>query len=219
MSVTVLNLIGLVLTWAIWGWLATRTFSPTTDALIAIGGTLLVIPAVLWGRRQLDGEPTVARAVRVTAGVHYMIAVLVGAAILSAVRLAQNWAMGTIPLPPWLGLGIMAVSGIVLVLVVFNLALKGLGAPFAIALTRTVATDWFYAWTRNPMVLSGLAFLVGLGLWLQSTLFILWVLIILSPALLIFLRVYEARELEIRFGENYLNYKNNTPMFFPNRPI
>jgi hypothetical protein len=42
-----------------------------------------------------------------------------------------------------------------LVLVVFNLALKGLGAPFVMAPHRT---DWLNAWTRNPMVLSAFAF-------------------------------------------------------------
>jgi protein-S-isoprenylcysteine O-methyltransferase Ste14 len=101
-----------------------------------------------------------------------------------------------------------------LVLVIFNLALKGLGAPFAIALTRVVATDWLYAWTRNPMVLSAFAFLLGLGLWLQSSLFILWLLIVVSPAFFIFLRVYEERELDIRFGDAYRAYKAQTPMLF-----
>lgn len=100
-----------------------------------------------------------------------------------------------------------------LVLVVFNLALKGLGAPFAVALTRVVATEWLYAWTRNPMVLSAFAFLIGLGLWLKSSLFILWLLIVVSPAMFLFLRYYEERELEIRFREAYLAYKSQTPMF------
>jgi protein-S-isoprenylcysteine O-methyltransferase Ste14 len=112
----------------------------------------------------------------------------------------------------------MVISGVMLVLVIFNLALKGLGAPFAIALTRVVATEWLYAWTRNPMILSAFAFLVGLGLWLQSSFFILWLLIVLSPAILIFLQVYEERELEIRFGDAYTTYKAQTPMLWPGRP-
>ncbi|MEX1071794.1 MAG: methyltransferase [Anaerolineales bacterium] len=79
-----------------------------------------------------------------------------------------------------------------------------MGAPFAVALTRRVAMDWFYAWTRNPMVLSTMSFMVALGLWLQSALFVLWVLFWLTPAFIFFLKVYEERELEIRLGKPYL---------------
>jgi protein-S-isoprenylcysteine O-methyltransferase Ste14 len=113
----------------------------------------------------------------------------------------------------------MAVSGLALALVVFTLLLKGMGLPLAIALTRVVVTDWIYAWTRNPIVLSALAFLVGLGLWLQSGLFLVWVLVVVSPAMLIFLKVYEERELEIRFGDEYTAYKHRTPMLWPRRPL
>jgi len=96
--------------------------------------------------------------------------------------------------------------------------LKGLGAPFAIALSRKLAADWLYAWTRNPMVLAGLAFLLSLGIWYQSALFVLWVLILFAPALLFFVKVYEERELEIRFEASYLEYKSRTPMLFPRKP-
>lgn len=112
----------------------------------------------------------------------------------------------------------MAVGGIFLLLVVLNLAVKGLGAPFAVAQTRLVAVEWMYAWTRNPMVLSGLAFLLGLGLWLQSALFLVWLIIVVCPVFFLFLKVYEERELEIRFGESYLEYKARTPMLFPRKP-
>jgi len=99
-----------------------------------------------------------------------------------------------------------------------NLALKGLGAPFAIALSKKLATDWLYAWTRNPMLLVVLAFLLSLGVWFQSALFVLWVLTLVTPALLGFVKIYEERELEIRFGASYLEYKSRTPMLFPRRP-
>ena len=101
---------------------------------------------------------------------------------------------------------------------VASLALKGFGAPFFIALSRKVAADWLYAWTRNPMALAFLAFLLSLGIWFQSVLFVLWVLILFAPALLVFVKVYEERELECRFGASYLEYKSRTPMLFPRRP-
>jgi protein-S-isoprenylcysteine O-methyltransferase Ste14 len=104
------------------------------------------------------------------------------------------------------------------ILTVVNLAVRGLGAPFAIALSRRLATDWMYRWTRNPMVLAVLAFLLSFGVWIRSTLFVVWVLLLVAPAWLYFLKVYEERELEIRFGEPYLEYKARTPMLLPGKP-
>jgi protein-S-isoprenylcysteine O-methyltransferase Ste14 len=68
------------------------------------------------------------------------------------------------------------------------------------------------------MVLAALVFLIGLGLWLRSTLFVLWVVGLITPAILVFLKVYEERELEIRFGASYLEYRVKTPMLWPRKP-
>jgi protein-S-isoprenylcysteine O-methyltransferase Ste14 len=115
-------------------------------------------------------------------------------------------------------MALVAVTGMACLLVVANLALNGLGAPFFIALSQKLAVDWLYAWTRNPMVLAGVAFGLSLGIWFQSALFVLWVLILPEPALLFFVKVYEERELEFRFGASYLEYKSKTPMLIPRRP-
>lgn len=212
------NLFGLVLTWAIWLWLASQELAPPISLAIAIGCILALFPLVFAGRWLLDHQPTVERAEWVNSLVHYLFAIFFGSAILAAVRFGQVSTTGQISFPPWLGLILMTISGLVGLLVVFNLAVKGLGAPFAVALTRLVVTDWLYAWTRNPMILSALAFLVGLGFWLQSGLFLVWVLVVVSPAILAFIKVYEERELEIRFGQEYLDYKAKTPMIWPRRP-
>jgi len=115
-------------------------------------------------------------------------------------------------------LALVIITGAAFLLVVVNLALKGFGAPFFIALSRKLAVDWLYAWTRNPMVLAGLAFFLSLGIWFQSVLFVFWVLILFAPALLFFVKVYEERELEFRFGASYLEYQSKTPMLFPRKP-
>ena len=213
-----LNLFGLVLTWAIWLWLAGQELAPPINLAIAIGCILTLFPLVFAGRWLLDRQPTIERAEWVNSLVHYLFAIFFGSAILAAVRFGQISTTGLISFPPWLGLVLMTISGLVVLLVVFNLAVKGLGAPFAVALTRLVVTDWLYAWTRNPMILSALAFLVGLGFWLQSGLFLIWVLVVVSPAILAFIKIYEERELEIRFGQEYLDYKAKTPMIWPRRP-
>lgn len=55
----------------------------------------------------------------------------------------------------------------------------------------------------------GLSFLIG------STLLTLYVLIGLIPAHLFFLKFFEERELELRFGESYKHYKREVPFLIP----
>ena len=212
------NLLLLALTGGIWLWFATRQPESWVDLLIAIGGTLAVIPLIFVGRSLLDRQPSLRRAELVTRLLHYLLAILLGSAVLAATRLGLNMQNWLIPVSPAVGLILMIVAALVLAVVIFNFVLKGLGTPFAISLTRVMVTEWSYAWTRNPMILSALAFLVGLGLWLQSAIFLVWLLVVLGPVIFVFLKVYEERELEIRFGSSYLDYRKRTPMFFPKRP-
>ena len=101
---------------------------------------------------------------------------------------------------------------------VLNLAIRGLGAPFAAKLSSRLATDWMYAWTRNPMLLCTLALLVSVGLRYRSAWFVVWVIAIVSPGWIFFVRRYEERELEIRFGQPYLDYKARTAFIWPHNP-
>jgi protein-S-isoprenylcysteine O-methyltransferase Ste14 len=150
--------------------------------------------------------------------VQFAVGNLFAVAIIRALTTHQDWPGWTLPIPAEIGLLLAIITGAAFLLTVVNLALKGFGAPFFIALSRKLAADWLYAWTRNPMVLAALAFLLSLGIWYQSVLFMLWVLILFAPALLVFVKVYEERELEFRFGASYLEYKSRTPMLFPRRP-
>jgi len=208
----------LVFIWLIWLWVLNQPLSNIMNLSIIVGGVLLVFPLVWLGRLILDRQPTTSRAAWITTFVHYTLGVLLGVPICRALITHQDWSGWTLPIPIEIGLLLVIITGAVLLLTVVNLALKGLGAPFAIALTRKLAVDWMYAWTRNPMVLAALAFLLSLGIWFQSTLFVLWVVFLFTPALLFFVKVYEERELEIRFGASYIEYKSRTPILFPRKP-
>ncbi len=208
----------LVLVWFFWLWLFDQSFSPSLDLAIIVGGPLLIFPVIWLARKRLDRQPTVARAAWITTYVHYAVGWLLGAAIIRVIVTLAAWPGLTLPIPPGIGLALAIVSGVAFLLTVINLALKGLGAPFAIALSQKLAVDWLYAWTRNPMVLAGLALLLSLGIWFQSWPFLVWTLVVVTPPLLYFVKVYEERELEIRFGTSYLEYKARTPMLFPRKP-
>jgi protein-S-isoprenylcysteine O-methyltransferase Ste14 len=185
---------------------------------IIVGGVLLTFPLVWLGRKLLDRHQTISGAAWTTTFVHFALGFTFGVPIVRALSTHRDWSGWVLPVPSAIGLALVIITGVAFLLTVVNLALRGFGAPFFIALSRKLAADWLYAWTRNPMVLAALAFLLSLGIWFRSVLFVLWVLILFAPALLFFLKVYEERELEIRFGASYLEYKSRTPMLFPRTP-
>jgi protein-S-isoprenylcysteine O-methyltransferase Ste14 len=202
----------------LWDDVLDRPMSGTANLLLVVGAVALVFPVVWLGRRILDSTPTSARAAWTTTFVHYALMMLFGVAIIRAITTHADWPGWQLPIPSEIGLVLVAISSAFTLLTVGTLAVRGLGAPFAIILSSKLAVDWLYARTRNPMVLGSLALLTALGIWYRSALFVLWVLILVAPALLVFVKVYEERELEIRFGATYLEYKSRTPMLFPGRP-
>jgi protein-S-isoprenylcysteine O-methyltransferase Ste14 len=208
----------LAFTWFIWWWVLNAPLSNVMNLSIIVGGVLLTFPLVWLGRRILDRHQTMSGAAWTTTFVHFGLGFTFGIPIVRAVSTHQDWSGWVLPVPSGIGLALITITGAAFLLTVANLALKGFGAPFFIALSRKLAADWLYARARNPMVLAGLGFFLSLGIWFQSVLFVLWVLILFAPALLFFVKVYEERELEIRFGASYLEYKSRTPMLFPRRP-
>ncbi len=204
--------------WLIWWWVIDAPLSNGVNLSVIVGGVLLTFPLVWLGRKILDRHQTTSGVAWTTTFVHLALGFTFGVPIIRAVATHQDWSGWVLPVPSEIGLALVIITGAAFLLTVANLALKGFGAPFFIALTRKLAADWLYAWTRNPMLLAALAFFLSLGIWFQSVLFVLWVLVLFAPALLVFVKVYEERELEIRFGASYLEYKSRTPMLFPRRP-
>jgi len=204
--------------WFIWWLAAEASLSNVVNLSIIVGGVLLTFPLVWLGRKILDRDQTISRVAWTTTFVHFALGFTFGVPIVRTVTTHQDWPGWILPVPSGIGLALVIITGAASLLTVVNLALKGFGAPFFIALSRKLASDWLYAWTRNPMALAGLAFFLSLGIWFHSVLFVLWVLILFAPAVLFFVKVYEERELEFRFGVSYLEYKSRTPMLFPRRP-
>jgi protein-S-isoprenylcysteine O-methyltransferase Ste14 len=196
-------------------WVLDQRFSIGVNLSIIVGEVMLVFPVVWSGRKMLDRKPTLSRLTWITTFVHYAVVLLLGLSLFRAVVTYQEWSGWTLPVPTEIGLVLVLMTGAAALLTVVNLALKGLGAPFAIAHSRKLVVGWMYAWTRNPMVLATLAFFLSLGLWFRSLLFVLWVLFLIVPALVFIVKVYEERELELRFGASYVEYKSRTPMLFP----
>jgi protein-S-isoprenylcysteine O-methyltransferase Ste14 len=91
---------------------------------------------------------------------------------------------------------------------------KGTPVPFNPP-TRLVTTGP-YAYVRNPMLTGIFALLFGFGVLLGSV----SLLVVFTPLFIMVnvweLKVIEEPELIKRLGEDYIEYRKRTPMFFPN---
>jgi len=91
----------------------------------------------------------------------------------------------------------------------------GEGTPAPVVPTKRLITSGPYKYCRNPMAFGTLLFYVGLSIIFNSisTLFIL-IPLVLVPVL-VFIKIVEEKELEVRFGREYVEYKQRTPFLIP----
>lgn len=89
------------------------------------------------------------------------------------------------------------------------------GSPVPTIPPPKLITTGLYGYVRNPMALGALLILEGLGFYYGSLslIFVFAPLPILLYAL--FIKAVEEKELEMRFGQEYLDYKKRVPMFIP----
>jgi len=178
-------------------------------------GFVALVPVLAWvGRSLLDRYPSRERAARLTVPIHYAEMTLLGCSLFVAFRFTQDYPIARVPVSRSISWPLLQLLGGFATLTVLNLAIRGLGLPFAAVLSKRLASDWLYRRSRNPMLLSCLLFFIVGALWLRSLHAILWAVLWLSPAWILYVRVYEEGELEARFGEPYRRYKAQTPFFF-----
>jgi protein-S-isoprenylcysteine O-methyltransferase Ste14 len=199
-------------------WARDAQLSDAWAMVIVWCAPLCAYPITLAGRRALAARPTIRRAEWVNIPVHYAMMISLGVGIFPAFRLVPKRPGIPIPVPPQVSLALAIVTGVAMFLTVLNLAVRGLGAPFAVKLSSRLATDWMYAWTRNPMLLCSLAWLFSIGLMYRSLWILVWLAVIVSPGWIFFVAWYEERELQIRFGAGYGEYRERTPFLWPRKP-
>ena len=89
------------------------------------------------------------------------------------------------------------------------------GTPAPLNPPQKLVTTGLNSWIRNPMILGWIIMLFGVGLLLGSI-----PLIVIFPPLFIllnvlYLKMVEEKELEKKFGQEYLKYKESVSMFIP----
>lgn len=90
----------------------------------------------------------------------------------------------------------------------------GRGTPVPLMATQKLIIQPPYSYCRNPMVLGTIGVFIGLAIVFGSIGSLLLVLIAIT-LLLIYVRRVEEREMVLRFGEEYLEYKRQTPFLIP----
>lgn len=88
------------------------------------------------------------------------------------------------------------------------------GTPLPMMPTQKLLVDGPFKQCRNPMTFGTITAYLGVGILVGSLSSIAFILII-GGLLLTYIKKMEERELEARFGEDYVEYKKTTPMFFP----
>lgn len=79
---------------------------------------------------------------------------------------------------------------------------------------KELATDGPYAYTRNPLYLG--SFLIGLGfVVIASNLYVFFLFLLGFITMYLSVMRSEERDLERAFGERFLEYHKNVPLFFP----
>ncbi len=90
----------------------------------------------------------------------------------------------------------------------------GRGTPVPLMATQKLIIQPPYSYCRNPMVLGTIGFYGGMSIVFGSIGALLLVLIA-TGLLLLYVRRVEEQEMVLRFGQEYLEYKQRTPFLIP----
>jgi len=90
----------------------------------------------------------------------------------------------------------------------------GRGTPVPLMATQKLIIQPPYSFCRNPMALGAILMYLGVAVLFRSMGAV--VLVLLGAGLLLtYIKRIEEKEMEIRFGQEYLNYKKQTPFLIP----
>jgi len=90
----------------------------------------------------------------------------------------------------------------------------GSGTPLPMMPTQRLIVKPPFTYCRNPMTLGTIVGYLGIGIWLGSFSTIA-IVVLFGALLLLYVKFIEEKELEARFGPDYLAYKKKTPFLLP----
>lgn len=100
-----------------------------------------------------------------------------------------------------------------------NIALYKIGNGTPVPLKDTQTTKLViigpYKYSRNPMIFGYLLLWFGLGFIFNSIILLFGFTISITLGLILFVKLWEEKNLEKRFGNSYLNYKESVSFIIP----
>jgi len=125
-------------------------------------------------------------------------------------------------LPPVLDLPFNLIFGLLLFLPscffgfwsIYSQFTIGRGTPVPLMATQKLIVQPPYTYCRNPMALGAFGMYLGLAILFHS-LGAAIVVLIFAGLLLVYIKRVEEKEMEIRFGQEYLAYKKQTSFLIP----
>jgi protein-S-isoprenylcysteine O-methyltransferase Ste14 len=91
------------------------------------------------------------------------------------------------------------------------------GTPIPVMATQKLLIHGVFKYSRNPMLFGTLCAYLGAAILVGSISSMLAV-ILFTLLIIAYNKIIEEKELELRFGQEYLDYKASTPFFFPGVP-
>ena len=117
-----------------------------------------------------------------------------------------NWILGGI---------LVLIGGFYTLWSIISQLTRAKGTPLPMMATQKLLINGPFKHSRNPMGFGLTVFYSGIGIIVGAISTIIVVLIFLL-ALIFYIKKVEEKELEMRFGQNYVEYKNSTPFMIPN---
>jgi len=173
---------------------------------------------------QLRKHPSKESAEKSSRILHFMFFVTLGTIYLVGLfypgltHFDETTGLAPLPWRPFfLVLGILVAMPGLYYMGITNILLRKLGSGAnAFRLTKRVVAEGVYKRTRNPMSLGYYLLVIAFSFVLDSTTLSLIALLGVIPSHIYFLKYFEELELELRHGNDYLEYKKSVPFLIPN---
>lgn len=91
------------------------------------------------------------------------------------------------------------------------------GTPIPVMATQKLLINGVFNYSRNPMLFGTFCAYLGVAILIGSIASMVAV-ILFTLLIITYIKTIEEKELELRFGQDYLDYKVSTPFFFPGVP-
>ncbi len=113
----------------------------------------------------------------------------------------------------WLGLPLLVIGFAILLICVWDFAMKGRGTPLPLDPTEFLVTNRLYESTRNPMYVGVTTAIIGWTVWFSTWQVVLYDLVVIT-AMVLFVLFVEEPTLRRQFGKAYEAYCQRVPRWF-----